>query len=577
MSIFEYIKDVKKRFGSQDKAVSTAKFESVFVDEQAPVKDPSRGTVFWTSANGKRLQNRIIMLGVVTFLVAIVFVGQLWRLQVTQGQAMAIEGEHNTLSQTPVFARRGAITDRQGKQLAWSESTSSKRYFTRSYATSTAGLGHLLGHVSYPKRDDNGNFYRTEVEGQEGVEASLQDRLAADTGAKIVETNALGEVTSESTVANPQAGDNIELTVDAGVQQKLFSLIKETATDRGFAGGAGVLMDVHSGELLAATSYPEFDPAKLTDGERGYVKSLTKNNTRPFLNRVSAGRFTPGSIVKPFMALAALEEGVITPRTEIVSTGQLRIENPYEEDTYTIFEDWDAHGAVNMREALAVSSNVYFYQIGGGHEDQPGLGIDNISRYSHAFGLGEETGIEEFSEEEGVIPTPEWKRANFDGEPWRLGDTYNTAIGQYGYQVTPLQMVRAVSGIATDGILPKPVLQRDAQTQQESVSESINSEHYQVVREGMRRAVTDGTASGLDAGFVEIAAKTGTAELGGKEAGVNSWVIGFFPYDNPRFAFTVVMADGPRSNVIGGVYVMRRLVNWMQQNRSSYLQPASSE
>lgn len=568
-------KKIRSWYRSED-SYATADLEDVFSEAESPRIDPNRGTVFWTSENGEQLTTRIRWLAVVAFVVVLVFIGQLWRLQVQKGQAFAIEGQYNRLTQTPIFSQRGAIYGRQGTRLAWSNATSTKSYLTRSYATTT-GLAHVLGFVQYPRRDDSGNFFRTETSGQSGVEKGLQDLLSGTNGTKIVEVNALGHTVSESVAAPPREGEDVELSIDAELQHELFSLVESTAEERGFSAGAGVIMDVHTGELLALVSFPEYSPNNILESSHAYLANLVANSNEPFLNRATAGQFTPGSSIKPFVAAAALEEGVVTPQTEIVSTGQLRIENPYQPGTYTIFQDWKAHGPVNLREAIAVSSNVYFYQVGGGYEDQPGLGITRLAEYARGFGFGRKTGIEGLSETNGIVPTPDWKEKNFSGEPWRLGDTYNTAIGQYGFQVTPLQITRAIASIANGGELPKPTLLNNPDPELTEVSKDIDPEVYQVIREGMRLAVSnsEGTASGLNMDSPRVAAKTGTAELGsGQETGVNSWVTGFFPYEAPHYAFSVVMADGPRSNVIGGVYVMRRLLEWMRINRPDYLETA---
>lgn len=559
-----------RSFFSTEKQTVKLDLDAVFGEGKVPTADPDRGTVFWTASGSGRTKQRIIYLSLLSLLITVVFIIQLWGLQVKQGEAFSIESVRNTLAQTPLFAERGSITDRSGEKLAWNTATDTNDYFLRSYATST-GFGHLLGYVKYPRKDNNGNYYRTEIQGEAGLEGYLQNILAGSPGTKIVESNALGQSISESVIDTPRSGDDVELSIDAGVQSKLYSLIEETSNDRGFSGGAGVIMEVHSGKILAATAYPEYSPKALTDGASGYVQDLIADKSQPFLNRVSAGRYTPGSVVKPFVALAALAEDVIDPRTQILSRGVLRVENPYQPGTYSLFPDWKEHGLVDMREALAMSSNEYFYQIGGGYQDQPGLGITKLAEYSRAFGLGEKTGINEMPEVYGIIPTPEWKLQNFGDDIWRLGDTYNTSIGQYGYQVTALQMVRGVAGLATSGELPKPTLRLNSLPQSTSVGIDIGERSYQVVREGMRRAVTDGTAGGLNAGYVKVAAKTGTAELGGEESGLNSWIVGFYPYDDPKYAFTVVMADGPRSNSVGGVYVMRRLLDWMNLYHPEYV------
>ena len=156
------------------------------------------------------------------------------------------------------------------------------------------------------------------------------------------------------------------------------------------------------------------------------------------------------------------------------------------------------------------------------------------------------------------------------GAPWLLGDTYHTVIGQYGMQITPIQAVRAVAGIATDGMLVTPTLLASS-TPGAETKINVPAEHFTVVKEGMRLAVLEGTAKGLNAYDVHVAGKTGTAELGAQKQFVNSWVMGFFPYENPRYAFAVVMEKGPASNLTGATYVMRQVLDWMARERPEYL------
>jgi penicillin-binding protein 2 len=272
------------------------------------------------------------------------------------------------------------------------------------------------------------------------------------------------------------------------------------------------------------------------------------------------------------VALGALTESIISPEKQILSTGSISIQSPYDPNIKSVFTDWKAHGLVDMRTALAVSSNVYFYEVGGGFEGQRGLGITKLEKYYRMFGFGQTIPGDFFSGTSGIIPNPEWKKKNFKGEEWRLGDTYYTSIGQYGFQATPLQAARAVSAIANDGILLTPVITRSGQDEATGAETiPIDKNNIEIVKEGMRQGVLMGTAKGLNIPQVEIAAKTGTAELGVSKEKVNSWVIGFFPYKNPRYAFAVTMEKGSRHNVIGALYVVRQFIEWMTVNAPEYI------
>ena len=175
-------------------------------------------------------------------------------------------------------------------------------------------------------------------------------------------------------------------------------------------------------------------------------------------------------------------------------------------------------------------------------------------------------------EKSGTIPNPEWKKKMFNGDIWRVGDTYHTSIGQYGYQVTPLEMVRATAAIANGGVLLTPHLLAGESSQDDSRKIDLPEEYFQVVKEGMRQAVTSGTASSISSPLVKIAAKTGTAQVGISKQYVNTWVIGFFPYDNPKYAFTLLMENGPANNSTKAVYIMKNLLEWMTVHAPEYMQ-----
>lgn len=507
--------------------------------------------------------------GLVSLLAIVVFIGQMWLLQVKQGEVYAAQSEANRLRQSILFADRGVIYDRNGTLLVWNDPNELDDFARRAYVE-LEGFAHLIGYIGYPTRDDAGFFYQTEYVGRDGIERVYQERVAGTNGIKLVETDARGSVQSESVARLPTPGDDLWLSVDAGIQAKLYELIKTTAEDVGFRGGAGAIMDVSTGELLALTSYPEYNLATLSDGTpEEDIEAYVSSEGKPFLNRPVVGLYAPGSIIKPFIAAAALEEGIISPSKFLNSTGALVIPNPYFPDRPSIFRDWKAHGLVDMRRALAVSSDQYFYIVGGGFEEQEGLGIDRIDKYLRLFGFEEPTGITFSSEPNGTIPTPAWKMEVF-GEEWLLGNTYHTAIGQYGFQTTVLQALRAVTSIANNGTLVVPVIESGERGDRKTLR--ISSDTLQIVREGMRMAVTEGTAQGLSVPYVEVAAKTGTAELGTAKDFVNSWVTGFSPYEHPRYAFIVMMERGPVTNLIGGVSVMRRLMDWMHDNRAHYFE-----
>jgi len=501
-------------------------------------------------------------------LIVVLIASQLFVLQVRRGQAFFERSLDNTLRIYPIFPERATIKDRDGSLLAWNDN-GNRRY------VSQGGFGHLLGYLGEDNYvlDNSMISKSTTTVGINGVEKLFNDKLAGQPGLKITEADAFGNVGSEAVRQEPTSGEPVILSIDARLQSEMFRIIKSVIEERNFRGGAGLIMDVETGELIAVTSYPEFSSEMFSNKtDNDAIRAVLNDEGKPFLDRAISGLYAPGSIIKPFMALAALAEGVIEPETKIFSSGQLELPNPYNPDKPSIFKDWKAHGWVDMREAISVSSDEYFYQIGGGYKNQKGVGIANIEKYVRLFGFGEITDIELTGEGEGNIPSPSWKAETFEGEEWRIGDTYHTVIGQYGFLVTPIQVVRAIGAIAVDGRLMRPTIVRSSQNGNAGERRVVLPQtDYQVIKEGMRMSVETGTAKGLDVSYVEIAAKTGTAELGASKSRVNSWVTGFFPYKEPRYAFAIVMESGPSGNVVGATYVMRQLVDWMHLHTPDYL------
>lgn len=494
---------------------------------------------------------------------------KVWALQVRNGELYSQRSENNRLRHTPLFASRGVIYDRNGVLLAWNAPNDNDEISFRDY-TDLPGLAHVLGYVQYPSKDSAGFYYKEDFEGMDGVEKYFNGILQGENGIKLIEVDALGKVQSQNTIHPPKEGESITLSIDSRVQSEMYTAIKHIADQVGFSGGAGVMMDVTTGEVIAMTSYPEYSSEVMsskTDVTK--VKSYLNSKDKPFLDRAVDGLYTPGSIIKPYVGLAALNENVITPSEKILSTGSIAVQNQYYPELQTVFKDWKAHGYVDLRHAIAVSSDVYFYEIGGGYKDQKGLGISRIEKYMNDFGFGQRIENSFFTGAAGVVPNPEWKKLNFDGEAWNLGNTYHTSIGQYGFQVSPIQIVRSLAAIVNDGVLRNPSIVKD---ESGPIVRQVNipKEDFQVIREGMRLGAEVGTGTSLNVSFVDIATKSGTAELGVSKDKVNSWMTGFFPYKNPRYVFAVLMEKGSVHNLIGAGAVMREVVDWMNVNTPEY-------
>ena len=494
-------------------------------------------------------------------------------LEAVRGEEFFLRSERNLFKKEFLIPNRGIIYDRKGVKLAYNGAAS--REYIRD-----GGFGHILGFVGLPSKKD---VSKRELPlnlaiGKAGAEYAYDEVLSGKTGIRLVESDSLGRIVSEIIQKEPQDGKSIKLSIDAEVQARLFRVIREMVYERKYTAGSGVIMDVRNGEILALVNYPEYDPQILSAGkERKKIEEYINDRRKPFLNRAISGLYAPGSIVKPFVAIAALNEGIISPDKKLYSSGSISIPNPYFPDKKSVFYDWKAHGWVDMRQAIAVSSDIYFYIIGGGFEGQRGLGIGKLSQYARKFGFGEKTGIEIPGEKSGTVPSPEVKARLAKGDIWRLGDTYISSIGQGYFEVTPIQAAVFASALANNGriLVPRVLFSKEKNFAivKRDLSKEIPLEYFQVVKEGMRQAVLDGTVSVLNIPGIEIAAKTGTAEVGISKSLINSWVIGFFPYRHPRWAFAIVLEKGPRGTLIGAANAARRFFEWLIENNPEYLNP----
>ncbi|MDQ1282110.1 MAG: penicillin-binding protein 2, partial [Patescibacteria group bacterium] len=444
----------------------------------------------------------------ILLLIFSLFTFRLYNLEVKNYDFYKNKADNNRYNTHLILANRGQILDRNGKILANNIVSASSQILKRQYLEDS-GIANLIGYISYPKSDSLGNYWQDDYIGKDGVEQIYQPLLSGVNGKKIIEKDVKSFIEAENIVIKAISGANLNLTIDIDLQKRLFDSIKQVVNDRGYISGTGIIMDVNTGEVLAMTNFPEYDNNLLTNAtgtqDNKKISNLLKDKRTPFLNRAVSGLFTPGSVVKPFMAYAALTEVVITPDKNILSTGALIIKNPYGGPD-TVFRDWKIHGYVNVVSALAASSDEYFYQVGGGYKDQKGLGIERIDKYAKLFGISTETGIDLPNEATGIIPTPDWKRINFIDGDWRVGDTYHTSIGQFGFQVTPIELIRYISSIANGGKLVTPHVFLSASSSDSESPENylvnsfnnkiwpvidlkLNQSNLRYIQEGMKQAV----------------------------------------------------------------------------------------
>lgn len=507
-----------------------------------------------------------VSLALALILLFMIIVARAGNLQLTQGAAFAAQSARNSLEVETLFAPRGVITDKHGEVLAENVVTE-EGVIRRSY--SLPALGQILGYVSFPKKDASGVYYQTAEIGQAGLEAMYNELLTGTNGQLLTETDAVGTVRSQGTMVRAVEGSPLTLTIDAELERLFAHAIADTAKRTGFIAGAGVILDVHTGTVEAIVSYPTYDSNIMSNGgPAATIAAYTSDSGHPFLDHAVQGIYAPGSTVKPFVSAGALTDGLITPGTIIDDPGSISVPDPYHPGKSFVYKGWKPLGLMDVRKAIAWSSDIFFYTVGGGFKGQKGLGINRLGYWYRQFGIGSKTGIDLPDEAAGLVPTPEWKLKTFN-EPWYTGDTYFTAIGQYSMQVTPVQMVRAIAAIANGGRLYRPMLVAGREPSYTKVS--VAADALQVVREGMRMGVTSAVASAVNFPFLSVAAKTGTAETGTRNQYINSWLVGFFPYENPKYAFAVVLERGPANAGSQALNVMRDLFNALHAAGSPYV------
>ncbi|MBI4121444.1 MAG: hypothetical protein HY470_00605, partial [Candidatus Ryanbacteria bacterium] len=478
--------------------------------------------------------------------------------------------QKNFIHTTYLDPPRGVIYDRTGVIIASNEAfTDDKgdiRY--RRAIKHPLAYSHVLGFVGRVSEKDIASDSHIEgisEIGKTGLEARYNDTLRGRPGRVDEELNATGAAVSRGVTSPAIEGENLKTTLHAGLQEALWERMSRTIEDRGFRGGAGMIFSVKTGEVLALVSAPSFDANAFARGlTADEAKRIFSDEHAPLFNRAISGAFLSGSIIKPFIALAALEENVIDPNRSVYSDGALELPDPFRPGEFSVFTDWKAHGYVDMRRALAVSSNVYFYTVGGGYGDIKGLGIERIKKWLGRFGIGTKTGIDIDGEKTGFLPDPTWKEIAHPENPiWRIGDTYHVSIGQGDLSVTIPEMARGLSVIANGGESPAFHIAKEKSVESGTFTVSIKEDSLRVVREGMRAAVADGgTAAALSWTPFPMAGKTGTAELG-RKGRVNSWFMGYGPTDDPQIGAVIFLESGSRTNLIGASYVASETFRWI--------------
>ncbi|MFA5388908.1 MAG: penicillin-binding protein 2 [Candidatus Omnitrophota bacterium] len=381
--------------------------------------------------------------------------------------------------------------------------------------------------------------------GKDGIERYCDKILRGKNGGMQIQVDNRGRQVKVMSYKKPKSGRDIYLTLDAGLQKKVYDLFDGRK-------GAAVFMDPGNGEVLCLVSSPSYDPG-------GSISDAIRSDESPLLNRAVMGAYPPGSVFKIVTAMAALETKKIRPDTGFVCDGKFKIGR----DELNCWNR-DGHGYVDLKKAIAWSCNVYFCHAG------LMAGAEKISEYAGLFGLGKKTGIELFGESSGLVPSKEWKRIE-KKEIWYPGDTANFSIGQGALLTTPLQITRMIAAIANSGTLVQPhILKRvgDAETAGfKTENTRITREYADAVKLGMRMVTEDidGTGTRAYSEIVSISAKTSTAQV---RHGVppHGWFAGFAPSGNPKICFVVFLENGGSGGDVPAEIARDALEYWFKKN-----------
>lgn len=438
-----------------------------------------------------------------------------------------------------------------------------------------SGFIGYTGRISPNELKTDEQYDPTDFTGKAGLEYVYEKEMRGEKGIEKAEVDAMGKIILTIDKKNTKSGNNLILSVDGALQKKLQDSLNDQikkiyGANAGGKGAAAVALDPRSGKVLAMVSLPAYDNNIFVNPGFGKERLRIMNDQSfPMLNRVISGLYPPGSTIKPVMAAAALSEGIVNENTTINDGGAISV---VYRGLVTYFRGWNPAGLgpMNVISALAMSSDIYFYTVGGGYGNFIGLGADKIGEYFKKFNLGKKLGIDLPSEASGFVPNKDWKMEK-ESAPWTIGNTYHLSIGQGYLLATPLQVASWTSVFANGGTLYKPEIVdkiADGDTNdilKEIKPEAINSnivdkKYINLARRGMREVVVNGTAGSLREVPVPVAGKTGTAQFG-SDGKTHSWFTSFAPYDNPEIVLTILIEGGGEGSSTA-VPIAKEVLNW---------------
>jgi len=502
----------------------------------------------------------------VVFLILIfMLMGKTFHLQFVRGEELSILAEQNKFIISSIQAERGVIYDKNFKQLVFNKASfnlicNGETVFRNLEHQDLLFFEARIDDFPGCKIEDNTmrdylsndllshviGYQRTTGE-KTGLESYYDNILQSKPGQIRIERDVYGNIVEKEILSLPESGQSLMLWLDADLQEKITASLKESVERVGGTGGVAVALDPKTGGVLALVSLPTFDANLFSKGiSQEQWQELQEDPLNPLFNRaISGSGYLIGSTIKPFIGLAALEEGIIKADTQIYSPLEICVQSPWDPQRKDCYKDWKYHGRSDVRRAIAESINTFFYQIGGGFENFKGLGAVKIKEWMEEFGWDSKTNID--LPQEGVGKLPDFEKG------WVLGQTYHISIGQGPFTITPLQLTAAYTAIINDGKMVQPQVVKGIVKNGELTEEMppvflkelpASSENLEVVRQGMRQAVTTpgNPPAILNSLRVAAAAKTGTAQTG-KANVYHNWVVVFAPYEDPEIVLTLMVEN----------------------------------
>jgi len=526
---------------------------------------------------------RITFFYVIIFILFFIIFLRLFHLQIAEGQVNRNLADGNRIKVKIIHAPRGIIYDRNGKILAsnspafrlYEKEVKKTRLITREDALEMdvkndprvsnlevdnvrrypmgEKLAHVIGYVgeiseTQLKNIDYNSYHLGDRIGQSGIESQYEKILRGVDGGEIIEVDSMGIPLRTLRRNPPISGQNIYLTIDANLQDKLYSELIKSLQGSGSCCGVGIAMDPSNGQVLALLSLPSFDPNIFTRNEdEDAISEIFSDSNFPILNRAIGGTYPPGSTFKIISSLAALSSGKITPSTTFIDNGFIYL-GPYKFSNWYFNEYGKVEGSVDLLKAIQRSNDIYYYQVG------QIIGEKALAEMSKKLKLGGKLDIDLPGEVSGLVPDDAWKRKNFD-VGWYPGDTLHMAIGQGFVLTTPIQVLGMTAFIAGNGTLYQPQLVLTNFKSKILTSNVVSQDKINVVKQGLELVPKSGGTGWPFFSFpIETAGKTGTAEFGDPKDKTHGWYTSYAPANDPKIVLTILVEGGGEgSNVAAPV------------------------